>query len=447
MKLVWFRNDLRVRDNPALFNAAQTQEGVTAVVTLTPQQWQAHDDAPVRLAFWWDTVVALADELKAFNIPLRVLSLTDYDSCAPALAALARELKVTSLHFNREWPLNELRRDEAVISVLSEAGVTVDAQACGDLIVAPGQLRTGQGTPFKVFTPYARCWRRFLLDHFPAIVPPPAVQPALTEPPVPLPEPPVVVAYRTDWWPAGEAGAMDRLQRFLQQREPLYADHRDFPAQPATSTLSPWLAVGAISPRQCLLHLVQMHDDDQWLEGSWLNELIWREFYRHLLVDFPHLSMGQPFRPEVEKRIQWQNDPLLFEAWCKGETGFALVDAAMQQLLETGWMHNRLRMLTASFLTKLLRVDWRWGERFFMSHLIDGDFASNRGGWQWSASVGADAAPYFRIFNPHRQQQQFDAKGVFVQRWLPVSRQNIPPIIDYASARKASLAGYEAAGR
>jgi len=446
MKLVWFRNDLRVYDNPALHNAAAAREGVTAVVTLTPAQWLAHDDAPVRLAFWWDNVKALAKSLAAFNIPLWVLTLTDFDSCGPALLDLARELAATSLHFNREWPLNELRRDDGVIALFERNGIATDAQACGDLIVAPGQLRTGQGTPFKVFTPYARRWRQFLLDNFPAPVPPPAIQPATVTVCAELPETPepaeLTAEYHRDWWPAGEEAAAVRLQRFLTEREPYYSERRDYPGLRATSTLSPWLAVGALSPRQCLLQLVQASEDDSWLESSWLNELVWREFYRHLLVDFPQLSRGEPFRPEVEARIEWQNDPALFEAWCRGETGFALVDAAMHQLLETGWMHNRLRMLTASFLTKLLRIDWRWGERFFMSHLIDGDFASNRGGWQWSASVGADAAPYFRIFNPLRQQQQFDGDGAFVQRWLPLASQNRSPIIDYGQARKQSLDDY-----
>lgn len=452
MRIIWFRNDLRVRDNPALYNAAQSQQGVTAVVTLTPEQWALHDDAPARLAFWWDNLKSLAAELASFNIPLRVLSLSDYASCAPALLTFARQLGASALHFNREWPLNELNRDEQVIALLGQHGIACDAQACGDLIVAPQQLRTGQGTPFKVFTPFARSWRRFLLDHYPAIIFPPAVQPVTAQVPAALAELDnhpagalFAADYRRDLWPAGERAAAQRLQRFLSEHEPAYAEQRDFPAQQATSTLSPWLACGVISPRQCLLQLQQAHSDDRWLEGSWLNELVWREFYRHLLVDFPELSQGQPFRPAVEQRIQWDNNPQLFQAWCDGETGFALVDAAMIQLRETGWMHNRLRMLTASFLTKLLRVDWRWGERFFMSRLIDGDFASNRGGWQWSASVGADAAPYFRIFNPYRQQDRFDPEGAFIQRWLPSDRLSPMPVIDYAQARKTSLALYESA--
>ncbi len=452
MRLVWFRNDLRVCDNPALYNAAQAQQGVTAVVTLTPDQWRQHGDAPARLAFWWDNVRALAVELAQFNIPLRVLSLTDYASCAPALRVVARQLGARSLHFNREWPLNELRRDEQVISLLSQHGVSCDAQACGDLIIAPQQLRTGQGTPFKVFTPFARSWRRFLLADYPALIPLPAVQPPRvddTSVPVGL-ECQAADAlfgdhYRKDLWPAGEVAAGQRLQQFLQQHEPDYAQRRDYPAQQATSTLSPWLACGVLSPRQCLLQLQQACCDDSWLESSWLTELIWREFYRHLLVDFPQLSQGRPFRPAIEQRIQWHNDPQLFQAWCQGETGFALVDAGMHQLRETGWMHNRLRMLTASFLTKLLRIDWRWGERFFMAQLIDGDFASNRGGWQWSASVGADAAPYFRIFNPQRQLDRFDPRGQFVQQWLPAGQVQHAPVIDYAQARKTSLALYESA--
>ncbi|MAY43305.1 MAG: hypothetical protein CMI05_13470 [Oceanospirillaceae bacterium] len=189
---------------------------------------------------------------------------------------------------------------------------------------------------------------------------------------------------------------------------------------------------------------------------------MWREFYRHILVQWPELNRWKPFKPEIEDKLAWQYNAELFQAWCKGETGFAIVDAGMKELLETGFMHNRVRMVCASFLTKLLRQDWRLGAQFFMQHLIDGDFASNLGGWQWSASVGADAAPYFRIFNPLRQAERFDKAGVYCSNWVPELKGlsslkqhdpmlSIPlgrpePIIDYAAERKASLALYSSRG-
>jgi len=444
MRLMWFRNDLRLRDNPALYNAACEQQGVVAAVTLTPDQWRQHDDAPARLAFWWDNLVLLAKQLAELNINLKVLQLRSFDDCAPALLALAQQYKVQSLHFNREWPLNERRRDDQVESLFLQHGIKCDAQSSGDLVIAPGRVRTKQGGPFRVFTPFAREWRVQLLKHFPVFTPPPLPQPVCVSE---FDKEPVTElfkqwGYRQDLWPAGESAAGDRLDRFIETKAVDYKELRDYPALESTSCLSPYLAVGALSPRQCLLALQRNCVDDSWLSSSWLNELVWREFYRHLIVDFPEISQGKPFRPDVESRISWRNEQALFEAWCRGETGFDLIDAAMQQLLQTGWMHNRLRMLTASFLTKLLRVDWRSGEQFFMSHLIDGDFASNRGGWQWSASVGADAAPYFRIFNPERQQQKFDPQLAFVQRWLPDQNNRPAPVIDYAQARREALADY-----
>jgi deoxyribodipyrimidine photo-lyase len=251
---------------------------------------------------------------------------------------------------------------------------------------------------------------------------------------------------------------LEQLQGFVESQEPCYAEKRDFPAIKGTSSLSPALTIGALSARQCLAALQQARGDDSWLESTWLNELIWREFYRHLLVAFPGQSRLEPFRPEVETRISWLENEKAFEAWKAGETGYPIVDAAMKQLLATGWMHNRLRMIVASFLTKLLRIDWRRGEAFFMSKLIDGDFASNLGGWAWSASVGADAAPYFRIFNPQLQSEKFDPKGEFIAHWLPqlgklpTKERHKPgagqhlgrpaPVVDYKRARQAALDDY-----
>src|SRR5690606_16637678 len=223
-------------------------------------------------------------------------------------------------------------------------------------------------------------------------------------------------AFRADLWPAGGAAARRRLAQFVARDRGDYATRRDFPAADGTSRLSPYLACGALSARQCVAAVAARADTGDWLREPWVNELIWRDFFRHLMVAFPGLSRWEPFRPEVEARIHWSNDEQRWQAWCRGETGFPIVDAGLHELLATGWMHNRVRMIVASFLTKLLNVDWRLGARFFMGQLIDGDFASNLGGWQWCASVGADAAPYFRIFNPILQGQRFDAAGDYVAR-------------------------------
>jgi deoxyribodipyrimidine photo-lyase len=223
-------------------------------------------------------------------------------------------------------------------------------------------------------------------------------------------------------WPAGEREACRRLDSFADAQIDYYKNERDFPAKPGTSQLSAYLAAGVISPRQCL-HAALHSNQGEFESGkvgavTWINELLWREFYKHILVGYPRVSRHRAFRPETEA-LAWRDAPEELAAWQEARTGLPIIDAAMRQLLETGWMHNRLRMVVAMFLTKNLLIDWREGERFFMRHLIDGDLAANNGGWQWSASTGTDSAPYFRIFNPLSQSEKFDGEGVFIKHWLP----------------------------
>ena len=223
-------------------------------------------------------------------------------------------------------------------------------------------------------------------------------------------------------WPAGEQEARRRLDTFADAQIDYYQSERDFPAKPGTSQLSAYLAAGVISPRQCL-HAALQSNQGEFDSGkvgavTWINELLWREFYKHILVGYPRVSRHRAFRPETEA-LAWRDAPDELAAWQEARTGLPIIDAAMRQLLETGWMHNRLRMVVAMFLTKNLLIDWREGERFFMRHLIDGDLAANNGGWQWSASTGTDSAPYFRIFNPISQSEKFDSEGLFIKHWLP----------------------------
>ncbi len=459
MNLVWFRNDLRLTDNPALHAAGAQGQPLMAVVVLTRRQWQRHDDAPRKIAFWRDALQCLSDDLVRLNIPLRVLHCDDYDDCGAALLDLCLHVQARGLYFNYEYPLNERRRDRAVKQLLRSNGLR--CEGChGDLMLEPGAVRSAKAEPFRVFTPFGRVWRKEVQMRDLSCLPAPPRQAPVAgyaSDPIPaLGEP-----YDRQLWPVGEQAGAQRLYHFAENSLAAYGEQRDFPALEATSSLSAYLNTGQLSVRQCLnvaYHALGEH----WLESQWVTELIWREFYRHLLVAFPDLNRLEPFRPDVEARLQWHDRPEQFGAWCRGETGFPIVDAAMRQLLATGWMHNRLRMVVASFLTKLLGVDWRQGATFFMQQLIDGDFASNLGGWQWSASVGADAAPYFRIFSPQRQAERFDPEDAFVCHWLPElatlparQRQDpqvsshlrgLTPVIDYRAARAAALAAYKAAG-
>ncbi|MGK3623911.1 cryptochrome/photolyase family protein, partial [Acinetobacter sp. A11] len=232
---------------------------------------------------------------------------------------------------------------------------------------------------------------------------------------------PSVSKEQQDLWPAGENFALEQLDVFIKDHLSDYKLERDFPNVRGTSQLSPYLNIGILSIRQCLQALFRAEHSNFHLtnEGqqTWLDELLWREFYQHILFDFPHVSTHIPFKKDTQK-IKWNHNPEHLTAWQTGQTGIPIIDAGMRQLLKTGWMHNRVRMITAMFLCKNLLIDWRVGEQWFMEHLIDGDLAANNGGWQWCASTGTDAVPYFRIFNPIAQSKKFDPNGDYIRQWV-----------------------------
>jgi deoxyribodipyrimidine photo-lyase len=468
-KLVWFRNDLRTGDHHALYHACQDSAGggVIAVAAITPIQWLKQDEAKCRIQFWMANLDKLSLELSALNIPLKIIRVASNDEIPSVLLSFSESHGVGELYFNNEYPGYEQARDEAVANLFEQKGIRT-RRFDSELVLPPGSVLNQQGSPYKVFTPFSRAWRQQFISMLPQPLPKPKIQPLIN---ITSDEVPRESGYSSqlgaNWipplWPAGSDAAHERLKMFVIHSSADYSRQRDFPGQPKTSSLSPYLSQGVISTRQCLAAMQAYSGEIDWLDNQWVTELIWREFYRHLLVLFPEMNQWKPFKPDVENRLNWQYDEVLFKAWCEGETGFAIVDAGMKQLLETGWMHNRVRMITASFLTKLLRQDWRLGARFFMRHLIDGDFASNLGGWQWSASVGADAAPYFRIFNPMRQAERFDKTGEYCAQWIPTLvglnsiKQHDPlfasafqrpsRVIDYAHERKQSLDKYTQADR
>ncbi|WP_270835571.1 deoxyribodipyrimidine photo-lyase [Aeromonas sp. QDB30] len=465
MRLVWFRNDLRLADNPALRHACAGDEPVAALFIVSPTQWQQHKLAPVRQRFMLAQADAMGCELAALGIPLHLLRVETFAEVPTALTALCRDLGVSQLYANQAIEIDELRRDHAVSAALGEQGLT-SHWFNGCCVLPPGRVLTGSGEMFKVFTPFSRAWLKALEEDGFVIHRAPAPR-GERLPWLPLAEREWVDDGLGDLtpdtrWPVGEAEASRRLHAFLDQAVLDYGETRDFPALAGTSVLSPYLAAGIISARQCVGALQQRlgyRPQSKAQPGFvWLNELIWREFYRHLLVLIPSLSMNRPFKPETAA-LPWSWDPDAFAAWCEGRTGYPVVDAAMRCLNATGWMHNRLRMIVASFLTKDLHIHWRLGEDYFMSRLIDGDLAANNGGWQWAAGTGADAAPYFRVFNPTTQGQRFDPQGEFIRTWVteladvPAAylhephdwlrlkgRQDYPaPMVDHAVARVRAI--------
>lgn len=448
---MWFRQDLRILDNPALYQAAQDGE-VVAVFIEARRQRQQHHESEAKVGLIYDSLIELRKELNVLNIPLDILTCDYFEEQLELVCEIVKEKNIDSIYFNNEYPLNETRRDAALETKLKELGVEVQ-RFHGDLALEPGLVKNKQGEPYKVFTPYKKAW----------------IEKHKTAPIEPFPKPnkqnteltqqvtsEFATEYRNDLWSAGENAANKKLADFLNDVD-LYKDKRDIPSVAGTSMLSAYLTIGSISAKQCIHALLQGYQGDEArLYGdSWFSELVWREFYRQLLIDNPRLAKHEAYNLDIKETWSGQQD--LFEAWKQGQTGFPIIDAAMRQLNQMGWMHNRLRMNAAMFLNKLCLVDWRWGERYFMQTLIDGDFASNNGGWQWCSSTGADSAPYFRIMSPLSQSKRFDANGDFIREFVPelkeldkksihepskTQRERLgypEPIIDYKEARKKAL--------
>lgn len=469
MQLLWLRSDLRVHDNTAL-TAAMERGPTVAVYLISPAQWLSHDDAPCKVDFWLRNLAKLQTALGELNVPLLIREADTWDQAPEVLLKLCREHRIEAVHANEEYGINESNRDQAVARALDGADIQWRSYL-DQLFFKPGSVLTKTGNYFQVFSQFRKvCYAR-MHQAMPPLVRLPKPQAALGIDSDRVPEQVKGFAAPTQTiralWPAGEDEASRRLAEFSDEQIDYYRTERDFPAKPGTSQLSAYLAAGVISPRQCL-HAALSYNQGEFETGSvgavtWINELLWREFYKHILVGYPRVSRHRAFRPETEA-LKWRDAPEELAAWQQARTGLPIIDAAMRQLLETGWMHNRLRMVVAMFLTKNLLIDWREGERFFMQHLIDGDLAANNGGWQWSSSTGTDSSPYFRIFNPLSQSEKFDAEGRFIKHWLPELTDlnkkevhnpaaagglfgvaNYPkPIVDLSSSRARALAAFKA---
>lgn len=435
--LVWFRADLRIHDNPALIQAIEfasaknTQLIAASIISLA--ELKQMGVGPIRVDFHLRTLQALQQSLKDIGIPLHVKVVEEGTAADIALINLCHEFGCGQVFFNNESDPIGQARDVVVRKTLSAEGI--DYQASYDqCIVREGLVLSKAQKPYGMFTPFKNTWLAYIKDNPIKLLESPGSfkgNQSLIADPVPS----FIKGYElpSDFdreslcadFPAGEAAALSAYTRFLEERGKSYKDLRNFPATNGTSKISPYLAIGALSPRTAF-ELARKANNGHTASGSeglqtFISELCWRDFYRHIILHFPQVIEGKPFKAEAAN-IEWREGEQAesdFEKWCQGRTGYPIVDAAMRQLTTTGWMHNRLRMIVSMFLTKHLLISWKRGETWFAQHLIDYDYPSNNGGWQWSSSTGTDSQPYFRIFNPFTQSENFDKEGKFIRKFVP----------------------------
>ena len=422
--LVWLRNDIRMDDNPGLRKACEECDTVLAIYLWSPEQLNMHNEANIKVEFLIKNLQSLEENLNSINIPILVIDNKDFSSVDQNISNLIKEHSIDKVYWGKEFGFDEINRDKSVEQQLIES--KIDFEIFNDQIIyEPGFLRTGQDNPFSVFTPFKRRWvenfdMKFLDIEFNY----PVKNKLEIQSNISNFDFNFSSKHSVDMslWPAGETNALIQLNDFLDNRAINYSKDRNDPILNGTSRISPYLACGVISSRRCILEGLKRNNFELTSGNTgitkWIDEIVWREFYRNIMFSFSKVSRGKPFQ-DYTKNIQWQFDKDKLDAWKHGQTGFPLIDAAMRQLLHEGWMHNRLRMVAAMFFTKNMLHDWRLGEAYFMQNLIDGDFASNNGGWQWSSSTGTDAAPYFRIFNPITQSKNFDKEGLFIKKYVP----------------------------
>lgn len=471
--LMWFRRDLRVDDNAALYHALRACRQLLCVFVFDRAILDALPRADRRVEFIRESLVELETELRALGGGLIVRHAVAEDEIAP----LARALEVQAVFANRDDEPEALSRDAKVLGALANGGIsfyTYKDQAVFDR----DELLTKTGQPYTVYSAYKRAWLgkvdAFYLKSYPVRSHADALAPAPESYRSPVPALAEIGFDKSNLSaleiPTGSQGGAALFEDFFQRID-RYHQTRDYPAVRGPSYLGVHLRFGTVSVRQLagVAHQLSLQGDTG--ASTWLEELIWRDFFFQVLANHPQVGEGKSFRPEYD-RIQWHHGKhanMLFEAWCRGRTGYPLVDAAMAQINQSGYMHNRLRMVVASFLCKDLGLDWRRGERYFALQLNDFELASNNGNWQWASSSGCDSQPYFRIFNPVTQSERFDPEGKFIRRYLPQLAMlpdtsihapwtatpleleaagvrlgdNYPaPIVDHAEARERTLERY-----
>jgi len=426
INVFWFRRDLRIEDNAGLFHALRSGLPVLPVFIFDSNILnQLQDKTDKRVDLIHQMLYALDVALKSFGSALTIL----HGKPSDVFAKLTEQYSISGIYTNRDYESYAMKRDGEVKELLHSKGIEFFSFK-DQVIFEHDEVLKADGKPYIVFTPYANMWKKTLASNGFSI--------HHSEK-----ETNNFLKYSTDSFPTLESIGFEKTGIIFSKPKPdisiiqQYEHTRNFPAnENGTTQLSVHLRFGTISIRQLIT--IALNENE-----TWLNELIWREFFMSILVHFPHVE-HHSFRKEYEN-IAWRNKEEDFHRWCKGKTGYPIVDAGMRELNQTGLMHNRVRMIVASFLTKHLLVDWRWGEAYFASKLLDYDLSANNGNWQWSAGCGCDAAPYFRVFNPTEQTKKFDPELRYIRKWVPeIDDFNYPkPIVEHTFARERALKTYK----
>jgi deoxyribodipyrimidine photo-lyase len=425
--IIWFRRDLRLHDNHALSQALQSAHKVIPIFIFdTAILDKLEDKKDARVQFIFESLQKINEQLKKVNTHLSI----HYGKPEDVIKKLIQQYNIAQIFTNEDYEPYALQRDEKIEAICNTHNC-IFSKFKDHVIFAKNEITKDDGLPYTVFTPYSKKWKA-------AFTPQNSI-PFITE------------KYFNNFSITHETSNIKTLADIGFEASTItiplpvisntiitnYHDTRDYPAVDGTTQLGVHLRHGTVSVREVIVAASA--------NEKYLNEIIWRDFYQQILWHFPHV-IGNSFKAQYDK-IAWRNNEKEFEAWCNGNTGYPIVDAGMRQLNATGWMHNRVRMMVASFLAKHLLIDWRWGEAYFAKKLLDFDLASNNGGWQWAAGSGVDAAPYFRIFSPKAQTEKFDSKLIYIRKWVPEfdSLQYVQPIVDHTFARDRCLKVYKAA--
>lgn len=426
MSICWFRRDLRLNDHAALFHALNSSYPVLPVFIFDSDILNhLQDSRDKRVSFIHSVLTELDLKLQTYGSSLFVC----HSTVKEAFAQLIERFDVKEVYVNHDYEPYAIERDARIQEFLDSKDIYLNTYK-DQVIFERAEILKTDGTPYTVFTPYSKRWKEgFLRSKIKAYATENHINNLLKTRPflIPTVQDLGFIEVGSDLLP------LDLREETIRN----YHNTRDFPAAKGTSHASAYLRFGTISVRQSTALA------SKWNE-TWLNELIWREFFMMILYHFPKV-VSESFKRKYDK-IRWRNNEIEFGLWCRGETGYPIVDAGMRQLNRTGWMHNRVRMITASFLTKHLLIDWRWGEAYFAQKLLDYELSSNNGNWQWAAGCGCDAAPYFRIFNPITQAKKFDPQQTYVKTWIPdFDTYEIPPVVEHEFARKRALSAYKMA--